>query len=488
MKILSYICPMRMFVVISFFVSMLVIITSCERNPYTTSPSDKLTFSTDTVQFDTIFTSIGSTTQYLTVINPHNKAIKIDEIVLAKGDASVFRLNIDGRPGNQVSDVEIAAEDSLFIFVELTINPSENDMVEQDSIVFVSNGNAQDVDLVAFGQNVFLVNGAYVSNDTTWTPERPILIYNSVLVEDDVTLQIEAGTQLHFHYGSSMLVNGTLKVHGEKDNMVVFQGDRLESAYDDIPGQWGAWITLEGGGIYLLGGLHFLPGSKYNEMRYAEVKNSIIGIRADTVVTPGIPTLTLDNCIVQHMNVAGLYGAGAHITAENSVFSDCGQYTAALLYGGLYDFRHCTFANYYSGSRQSSSLALNNYLAYDEEGNTVLDIRPIDAYFGNCIIYGNLSEEIMLDLDTEYGAEYLFENSLIKTGEDINNDHFVNVINNQAPKFIDPYETYDFRLDSLSPAIDAGKIEIGQQVPTDFDGNSRLTDEGPDLGAFERID
>jgi hypothetical protein len=467
---------------------MFLIIASCERNPYTTSPSDKLAFSTDTVQFDTIFTSIGSTTKYLTVINPHSKSIKIDEIALARGDESVFRLNIDGRPGNQASDIEIAAEDSLFIFVEVTINPSENSMVEQDSIVFVSNGNAQDVDLVAFGQNVFLVNGEYVLNDTTWTAERPILIYNSVLVEDDVTLQIEAGTQLHFHYGSSMLVNGTLKVNGEKDNMVVFQGDRLESAYDDIPGQWGAWITLEGGGIYLLGGVHFLPGSKYNEMRYAEVKNSIIGIRADTVVTPGTPTVTLDNCIVQHMNVAGLYGAGAHITAENSVFADCGQYTAALLYGGLYNFKHCTFANYYAGSRQSSSLALNNYLAYSNGDGTVLDNRPIDAYFGNCIIYGNLSEEIMLDLDMESGADFLFENSLIKTGEAIDNEHFVNVINNQDPEFVDAYDTYDFRLDTLSPAINAGKIEIGQQVPTDFDGNSRLTDEGPDLGAFERID
>ncbi len=479
---------MRIVVVISFFISILAVISSCERNPYTSSPSDKLAFSTDTVQFDTIFTNIGSTTKYLTVINPHSKAMKIDEIALAKGDASVFRLNIDGRPGVRVSDVEIAPEDSLFIFVEVTIDPLKNEMVEQDSIVFVSNGNAQDVDLVAFGQNVFLVNGAYISNDTTWTPEKPILVYNSVLVEEDVSLQIAAGTQIHFHYGSSLLVNGTLKVQGEMDNMVVFQGDRLESAYNDISGQWGAWITMEGGGIYLLGGIHFFTGSKYNEMRYAEVKNAIVGIRADSVVTAGVPTLTLDNVIVQHMNVAGLYGAGAHIIAENSVFSDCGQYTAALLYGGLYDFKHCTFANYYSGSRQSSSLALNNYFTYaNNQEIDVYDVRAFDAYFGNCIIYGNLSEELMLDVNLNYG-NYLFDHCLVKTGENTENERFTNVINNQDPQFIDPYDTYDFRLDSLSPAINAGRIELGQQVPVDFDGNNRLTDEGPDLGAFERID
>ncbi len=479
MRILIYIAPVFL---------LLALLSSCERNPYTTDPSDKLSFSTDTVQFDTIFTTVGSTTKYLTVINPHSKTIKIDEIALARGQESVFRLNIDGDQSNTVRDIEIPAEDSIFIFVEVTINPSENDMVEQDSILFISNGNSQDVDLVAFGQNVYLIDGDVLTSDTVWTADKPFLIYNSVLVDDNVELQIQAGTQLHFHYGSSMLVNGTLKVNGEYGNPVVFQGDRLESGYDDISGQWGAWITLDGGGIYLLGGIHFLTGSKYNEMRYAEVKNGIIGIRADSVVTAGAPTVTLDNVIVQHMNVAGLYGAGAHITATNSLFSDCGQYTAALLYGGTYDFKHCTFANYYSGSRQSSSVALNNYFTYEGSGGgTILDARQFDAYFGNCIIYGNLSEELLVDLYDET-ATYQFENCLIKTGEETNNSNYSNVIVNQDPEFIDPYDMYDFRLDTLSPAKDYGKIEVGQEVPVDYDGNSRLTDDAPDLGLFERLE
>ena len=489
MKTESYICSMRIVFLLAPAFILLGVLSSCERNNYTTDPSDKLSFSMDTVQFDTIFTSIGSTTKYLTVINPHEKDIKVDDISLARGSGSVFRINIDGVETNHLSNVEIPAGDSIFIFVEVTINPSADDMVEQDSIVFTSNGNSQDVDLVAFGQNVFLVNGETLSNDTVWTPDKPILIYNSVLVDEDVTLQIDPGTNLHFHYGSSMLVRGTLKVNGMQGSPVVFEGDRLESAYDDISGQWGAWLTLESGGIYLLGGIHFLAGSKYNEMNYAEVKNAIVGIRADSVVTAGVPTVTLDNCIVQHMNVAGLYGAGAYITASNSLFLDCGQYTAALLYGGTYDFKHCTFANYYSGSRQTSSVALNNYFTYQNAaGQDILDARQFNAYFGNCILYGNLAEELMIDVYDDGISDYRFENCLIKTGENTGNSHFTNVTVNQDPKFVDPYDVYDYHLDTLSPAKDAGSLEVAQEIPLDYDGNSRLSDDAPDLGAFERIE
>ncbi|MEA3448235.1 MAG: choice-of-anchor Q domain-containing protein [Bacteroidota bacterium] len=476
-------------IIISLIIGVgIAFFSACDMEQFTTDPKDKLSFSRDTVQFDTIFTSIGSTTKYFTVINPHDKALKIDKIALARGKQSVFRLNINGYQSTTLTDVEILPNDSIFVFVEVTIDPSTNDMVEKDSVVFQVNSNNQDVKLVAFGQNVHLFNGKTITNDTIWTNDKPFLIYNSLLVDENVTLQIQQGTQLHFHYGSSMLVNGSLKVYGTYDQPVVFQGDRLENYYDDIPGQWGAWLELDGGGIYLLGGLHFLQGSKNNELYYTEIKNSIIGVRADSVVTPSTPTLTMDNCIVQHMNVAGLYGAGAHIEATNSLFSDCGQYTAALLYGGNYDFRHCVFANYFSGTRQTSSVVLNNYFAYDNSsGQTIVDTRPFDAFFGNCIVYGNLEEELEIDGIEEGGFEYLFDHCLIKTQLATNNPHFNVVMLNQAPEFIDKYVNYDFRLDSLSPAIDAGDVDIANTVPIDYDGNSRLIDDGPDMGAFERM-
>ncbi|MFW5767232.1 MAG: hypothetical protein ACOCXO_02580, partial [Bacteroidota bacterium] len=273
---------MRDICIVIIFLAGIVILASCEQNQFTTDPSDKLEFSNDTVQFDTIFTSIGSTTKYFTVINPHNKDIEVDRISLARGKNSVYRLNIDGYQATSLSDVHIPAGDSIFVFVELTINPSANDMVEKDSVQFSVNGNSQDVKLVAFGQNVHLIDGNVISNDTTWTDDKPFLIYNSVLIDENANLQIQAGTQLHFHYGSSMLVEGSLKTYGTLDQPVVFQGDRLEEAYRDEPGQWGAWLELENGGLYILGGLHFLSGSKNNELNYTEIKNSIVGLRADS--------------------------------------------------------------------------------------------------------------------------------------------------------------------------------------------------------------
>ncbi len=477
---------MRDICIVIIFLAGIVILASCEQNQFTTDPSDKLEFSNDTVQFDTIFTSIGSTTKYFTVINPHNKDIEVDRISLARGKNSVYRLNIDGYQATSLSDVHIPAGDSIFVFVELTINPSANDMVEKDSVQFSVNGNSQDVKLVAFGQNVHLIDGNVISNDTTWTDDKPFLIYNSVLIDENANLQIQAGTQLHFHYGSSMLVEGSLKTYGTLDQPVVFQGDRLEEAYRDEPGQWGAWLELENGGLYILGGLHFLSGSKNNELNYTEIKNSIVGLRADSVVTPGTPTVKMKNCIVQHMNVAGLYGAGAHIEAENSVFANCGQYTAALLYGGKYDFKHCTFANYYTGSRQNSSLVMNNYFTYEGEGGTILDARPFEASFGNCIIHGNLEEELDIDGVEEAGFDYVFNHCLLKTQSNTDSEQYISIIRNEDPEFIDKYDTYDFRLDSLSPALNQGDPDIANEVPLDYDGYSRLSGEGPDLGAYER--
>jgi hypothetical protein len=207
---------------------LMIFTNSCQKDTFTTDPSDKLVFSTDTVHFDTVFTSVGSATNYFTIKNSNKtKPIKIDKIYLARGENSVYRLNIDGYPVDRLDDYELAPGDSIFIFVEVTINPGINDMVEEDSVMFISNGNVQNVKLVAFGQNVTLINGQYISNDTTWSSTKPVLIYNSALVEENVTLTVQQGTQVYFHRGSSLFVQGTLKVYGDVNNRVLLQATDL---------------------------------------------------------------------------------------------------------------------------------------------------------------------------------------------------------------------------------------------------------------------
>ena len=475
--------------IIYIVTTIIIVFSSCDRNIFTKDPADKLILSADTIKFDTIFTSIGSATKYFIVKNSNEKkSIIIDKIFLAKGSLSKYKLNIDGESSNMsASNIELAPGDSIFIFVMVNINPTADDMVEMDSIIFVSNNNQQNVKLVAFGRNVHLIDGQVIENDTIWTANRPFLIYNSVLVAPNVTLTIQAGTQIYFHNTSGMLVQGTLKVQGNINNRVLFTGDRLEQYYAEIAGQWGSTeITQEGQKYTILGGVYLMAGSKNNEICNADIKNSLIGLRADTCVTPGIPTVILRNVNVENSQIAGLYAQGAFVYAENCVFANSGTYNVACALGGQYYFYHCTLADYWGGLGDSPQLMFNNYYISNQ---TVIHRDLEMAYFGNCIIYGKKKNEISFDYKEPAQMNLMFENCLIKYEDTTflkKNGIFIGNIFNKDPKFKNTGHPYDYELDSLSAAKDVGNLEIGLKIPLDQLGNSRTSDNKPDLGAFER--
>jgi len=436
---------------------------------------------------------MGSATEYFTIKNPNkSKSIKLDKIYLAKKNNSVYRLNIDGYMVNEITDYEIAPGDSIFIFVEVTIDPNRDEMIEQDSVVFISNGNIQDVKLIGYGQDITLINGIYISSDTTWNSDKPVVIYNSALVEENITLTVMPGTKVYMHRGSSLFIGGTLKVMGEINNRVIFTGDRLEDYYSEIAGQWGAFLEDGfGNTTRIFGGIHLMPGSRDNEISNADIKNAIIGLQVDSCVTPGTPTVKLINTNIENSKIAGLYALGAHIEAENCVFANSGQYNVACIIGGQYSFIHCTIANYWIGNRQTPQLVLNNYYQYyDNNNNIQTSFRDLtDAYFGNCIIYGSRDNEFELDLCVDAMANFRFDNCLIKYidySDLIPSDFFIDNLWNESPKFTETTNPYDYQLDTLSPAKDAGKLSIGNNVPLDQNGNNRLVDGYPDLGAFER--
>ena len=447
--------------------------SSCLNENFDTSPDIKLQFSTDSVVFDTVFSGIGSATRYFKVYNPSDKKIKISEIRLGKGSASKYRLNIDGLPAPAVENIEIAGKDSMYIFVEVTINTNQDMLLEQDSIIFLTNGNYQDIKLLAWGQDVHFIN-AKIINTTTWTNDKPYLVYNSMLVDSNQTLTLEAGTHIHFHRGSRMYVLGTLIINGTLDEPVILEGDRLEYMYFDVPGQWnGIWL---------------MNGSKHNNFSYAEIKNAIIGIQADTLADVNVPTLTLQNCKIEHHSYAGLYAQGATVSAFNSLFADCGYYAVALTIGGSYEFYHCTIANYWSNTfRDRPSLVLNNYYEYEKQPI----IRPIDkALFANCIIYGNKKTEIAIDKHPDGVLNYYFDHCLIKSEDDLEPaENFNGIILNQDPLFVNT-DNYDYELDTLSPAINKADINYINSylslLQFDIKGFERLTDQKADIGAYER--
>ena len=472
----------------------------CKKDFFTANPADKLIFSRDTIHFDTIFTKIGSATKYFIVKNPNkSKSINIDRIYLGKSSQSKYHINVDGQTNsaNSFKDKILNPGDSVFIFVMVNIDPDRDQMLELDSIVFVSNGNIQDVKLVSFGQDVILYNeteiisdayslyGSIITDNITWTSQKPILIYNNVFIDSLATLTIEEGTKIYFHKNTSLLIKGTLKVNGTENNRVLFTGDRLEPYYRDIAGQWGAYKKNNKGETEaIFGGIHLFPGSKNNKIYNADIYNAIIGIQiSDPVITPDISTIHLKNTNIENCQVAGLYALGANIAAENSVFANCGKYTVACIVAGKYSFTHCTMANYWTaGNRKEAQILISDFqMSYSE---------PIfQTYFGNCIIHGHKDNEIEIDCLKENSQYLSFENCLIRQKDTIsfkqNSKADNNIFLNTEVKFKNIKSPYNYQLEKSSPAIDKGNMDISIKLPFDQLGNSRIADEKPDIGAFE---
>lgn len=464
-----------------FVITVLLFAVSCIKDePIDTNPSLKLNFSTDTVFFDTVFTTIGTATQVFKIFNPSKNKINISSIELARGNASPFRFNADGISSTRIENLEIAGKDSVFVFVKVTIDPNEANapLVQNDSLVFTTNNNRQDVKLIAWGQDAYFYRNGIIGSDYVLTADKPHVIYGFLAVDSLYTLTIEAGAHLHFHNGAFLLIyrDASLKVNGTRENPVVFEGDRLEDYYKDIPGQWGRiWLYA---------------GSINNEINYAIIRNGEVGIQADTTGNSPNPTLRISNSLIYNMAGVGLLGQGTRIEAANCVFGNCGVSSVSFSLGGSYDLRQCTIGNFWNYAfRKKTALLLNNYY-YDTAGNR--QTRNLEnAYFGNCVIYGDKPEELTLDQSEDAGLfNYFFDHCLLKTELSVvDGTQFSGCYSNDDPWFRDP-QLAEFQPDStLSGAINRGSTTILNSAFTnlnfDLDGNSRITDGLPDLGAYE---
>lgn len=478
---------MKRYLYITFSFLCIFYFISCEDEKYISSNDVQLEFSSDTVMFDTIFTTVGSTTQHLKVYNPYDQKVLISSVRLARGEESNFRLNINGTAANEVLDIEIPPKDSIYIFVEVTVDPTGNNlpMVVQDSIEFSTNTRLQDVDLVAWGQDFNLIKDNHIKT-TTWTADKPYLVYNYAYVDSGEVLTVEPGAKIYFHNKSGLYVKGTIKAMGEFSQPIVFQADRLEDVYKDVPDQWN--------------GIVLFSGSHNNIFNFAEIKNANIGLQVGNIEDEGFASVELANSKIMNHAYAGIFSLKSEIKSYNCVIANCGFYAAALLAGGSYDFYHTTIANYWggytnTGTRTTSSLVISNVLIIDQaSGGSVSYVGDLSkANFYNSIITGNIANgnELALGRTEEAEFNFNFDHCIMQLADTFNisnSDNFTEIQKGVDPKFKDPYDKLDFELDTLSPAKDAGLKIIGQQFPLDLLTQSRITDSGPDLGAYERIE
>ena len=484
-------------------VLLILLLFACRGDDdFVTDSSAKLEFSKDTMTFDTVFTQLGSATRILKVYNRNNRPIKVDRISVAAGSNSKFRFNIDGESTNEMTDLEIPAEDSIYIFGEVTVDPdqdiSASPFVITDALNFQTNGNEQNVILEAWGQNANYFPSRFSSDsissfgcggmDVVWDDPKPYVIYGIVFF-DECNLVIPAGTQIYVHGGLGLVFddsgegffyndgrivigpNASLRTEGTKENPVVIQGDRLEAGFEDVRGQW-----------Y---GVIFTPGATGSILEHTIIKNSVVGVAVDSAAS-----LTLNNTQIYNTTANAVFARHAEVKATNCLFRDNSANSVRISQGGNYEFNYCTMATY---GTDASALSMSNVRCLDAFCTEFFD-NDLNAKFSNCIITGSQEDQINLaDLSDAVAFNYSFDHCIVRLKDILEADSYpdfltdcntcINNTDRDASLFVDTEEG-DYHLDSLS--IAEGQAAPIMDILLDLDEEERDA-VTPDIGCYEYI-
>jgi hypothetical protein len=467
---------------------------ACRRDDYYEGSDVNLTFSEDTLRIDTVFTTIGSATRWLKVYNNNDQPILVD-VKLRNQSNSYFRINADGIKGPIVNGIEINGNDSIYIFVEVTINPDQplsiSPFIIEDQIDVTANGVNFTAHLEAFGQNANYItpsNGRgkgflYTCDfgERIWDDPKPYVIYG-ILYIDSCKVIMPAGTKVYVHggivrdtntiYNDGLLVflkDGRLETQGTPMAPVIIQGDRLEMEFRDVKSQWV--------------GLLFWQESKNNILRHTTIKNSIIGLRADSLAN-----VKLYGCQISNTGGPAIIGRHASIYGENCLFYNNASYGLQLTYGGNYQFDYCTVGSY---EGQNEAVILTDFYCSDPLCENGVQINRLDATFTNCIFGGSDRDEVGLVHVSENPSDfnYKFTNCAVRVDELLDADNHPNFFDNcidctnlrqNDRLFLDIRED-DYQLDTMSVVL--GKAKFLNNITSDILGKMRKSI--PDPGCYE---
>jgi hypothetical protein len=485
--------------------------TACDvETEFLTGSNVELRFSTDTLAFDTVFVARGSATQRMKIYNDGEQPIKIDRIRVEGRTGVNFIFNIDGTPGPEARDIVIWGEDSIFLFVEVEVDPTEpvntSPFIAEDRLIFETGDVQEDVLLLAFGQNANYLNGfrrgefgaisaMNCGSDGFFTldAELPTVIYGSLTV-DECILRALPGTKIYFHGGVQRndqfagtgffndgliftTATGAVQFLGTLEEPVILRTDRLEPSFDQEPAKYR--------------GLVLGAGSKDNRLEYTQLFNAIVGITIDSAAE-----VTVENSVIAYSGGPAISAFQSDVTVRNSVFHDNFGNAVQFVKGGTFVMEHSTIANY---GVDASALALTNFSCDDNNDNCVFS--RMSARIRNSVISGSRGSELIF-IDIFEGDEpsqwnVLMNNSVVRTDgaflasqDSLFADFYENICRNChnlefSEELFVSLEMDDYQLDSLSVARDLGVFLPA--LPTDKLGVDRDTDT-PDAGAFERVD
>lgn len=472
----------------AFVFVVAIVLSSCtERNDFSTNSNHRLTFSRDTIAFDTLFTDVSSATQIFLVYNRNKENLAITSTAIAGGDGSPFRVNVDGLSGSGFSDLTIRAGDSMYVFVEVTVDPRGQDEPFDvvDYLQFtLASGTAQQVVFTASGQDATVLRGAVIDDDTRFTADRPYLIYDSLRVEQGSTLTMAPGTRLYFADKVEMQVYGRVEAMGKADSLIVFRGARTDNMFDYLPydrlsAQWGG-ITLH-------------ESSTNNVFEHCDIHSGTYGLRANST-SMDEEKVVMRNSQIHNIDEDALQLTSCKASFVNSLFTNAGGHCVNVL-GGQMDFVHCTMANFYPWkSERGLAVSIANYVEGEEVMYPLLGVN-----FVNCFITGSKDRELqsVIKDDAEDEAQYSFKYSVINSWKDAHeedNQHFENIVwenkENEAYgssnfRTIDRENfIYDYHLEAISVARGAASEEYLDLIPHDKDGLPRLSG-AVDAGCYQ---
>nr|WP_320118445.1 choice-of-anchor Q domain-containing protein [uncultured Marinifilum sp.] len=435
---------------------LIIISVSCDNEDGYNLDSDfRLGFSVDTLSFDTLFTGFGSTTKQFKVYNQSSSKVKLSRIFLYN-ENSPYRLNVNGIRNNSYLDIDIPANDSLFIFVEVDLEIADMDEARklEDILVFEINEKLQGVILETYAQDVILYSSDIASSQN-WTGKRPYLIEKSISVAKGSTLSIDEGAKIYFRKNAALYINGNLKLNGSYEKPIYFGSSRFEDLYKNVPGQWD--------------GIYISESSVNCDLKHFTIENGINGI-SYSGSGESVNSLKLEYGIIKNFTQKGLSITNVDLVAHDILLANCGEECLNIEGESDVELYHSTiFNSWYYGIRTNSALTIAN----NETSNSKI---------GNSIVWGNSSNEISI-----LNAQALkIENCLLRLSSSETTEYssvFSDCIFNEDPLFTD-VENFNFTLTSESPCINNGQSEYGNLYPSDLLGVSRISNT-PDLGAYE---
>lgn len=449
----------------------------------------RLTFSCDTLSFDTVFTEQGSATAQIMVYNRNKHAMVIDRIGLRDGVS--FRVNVDGEADlSRLTEVQINGGDSMYVFVRTDINPTgkNNPVIVSDLLFFqLANGTTQQVVLEAYGQDVKRIGykgcGRTEQSLLTLTATKPYLIYDTLMVSGRLT--IEPGATLYMHQGACIFVTGNVYAQGTLLQPIVIRADRLDRLFENVPYAYagGGW-----NGIYLVADMAYTY-----QLDYVDILSGNIGLYCASTCEGVLPQLQMNGCRIHNHTLYGLVLVNTDAQVSNTEISNCASYCVYCA-GGTHDFIHTTVASYFGATDvriQSVAKAPTAAVYID---NLSKNEPQTNTSFYNSIITGYLTNQLVVatPLDRYYPGSfvgnYLKTDSLLIPHAHDNcywQSSHEHMFRNTYYKYQE-YVYYDFHLDSLSPAKQIGDSLLALPYPIDRDGNSRALMR-PDAGCYQYL-